>query len=133
MSDPREIPARGGPHIVVRLPDGNTLISIADADRNARVIEVDPAGTIIWQLMQADLPAKMKLAFAAGLQRLPNGSTVVANWLGHDQFGQGPHVIEVTRQKKVVWTFADHAAFRTVSSVVLLDVPGDCTKGEILR
>lgn len=129
----REIPARGGPHSVVRLPDGNTLISIGDADRNPRVVEIDPSGTIVWQLTPADLPAKMKLVFAAGLQRLPNGNTVVANWLGHEQFGQGPHVIEVTRQKKVVWTFADHAAFRTVSSVVLLDVPGDCTKGEILH
>ena len=43
-----------------------------------------------------------------GLQRLPNGNTVMSNWQGHGQFGNGPHVIEVTPDKKVVWTFADH-------------------------
>ena len=128
----REIPAPGGPHSVVRLPDGNTLIAIADGDHNPRVIEVDPAGRIVWQLTQADVPG-LKLAFMTGLQRLPNGHTVMSNWLGHGQLGQGPHVIEVSRDKQVVWTYADHTAFRTISSLVLLDVPGDCTKGEILH
>ncbi len=128
----REIPASGGPHSVVRLPDGNTLIAIADGDRNPRVIEVDPAGRIVWQLTQADVP-ELTLAFMTGLQRLPDGHTVLTNWLGHGQLGRGPHLIEVTRDKQVVWTYADHAAFKTISSIVLLDIPGDCTKGEILH
>ena len=128
----REIPASGGPHSAVRLPDGNTLIAIADGDQNPRVIEVDAGGKIVWQFSHADVPG-LKLAFMTGLQRLANGNTVMTNWLGHGQFGQGPHVIEVTREKKVVWTYADHTAFRTISSIVLLDIPGDCTKGEILH
>lgn len=128
----REIPAPGGPHSAVRLPDGNTLIAIADGDQNPRVIEVDPAGKTVWQLTQADAP-NLKLAFMTGLQRLANGNTVMTNWLGHGQLGQGPHVIEVTREKSVVWSYADHAAFKTISSIVLLDEPGDCTKGEILH
>jgi hypothetical protein len=128
----REIAAPGGPHSVVRLPDGNTLIAIADGNRNPRVIEVDAAGRIVWQFTQSDAPG-VKLCFMTGLQRLPNGNTVMTNWLGHDQFGQGPHVIEVTRAKRVVWTYADHAAFRTVSSIVLLEVPGDAVNGGILH
>ena len=126
----REIPALGGPHTAVRLPDGNTLIAIADANQNPRVIEVDPAGHIVWQVTQQDVPG-VKLCFMTGLQRLANGNTVMTNWLGHGQLGQGPHVIEITREKKVLWTYADHAAFRTISSIVLLDEPGDCTKGGI--
>ncbi len=58
---------------------------------------------------------------------------MLTNWLGHGQLGQGPHVIEVTRDKQVVWTYADHTAFKTISSIVLLDIPGDCTRGEILH
>ena len=57
--------------------------------------------------------------------------TVMANWLGHGQLGKAPHLIEVTRDKRVLWTFFDHQAMSTVSSVQLLDVPGNATKGEV--
>jgi hypothetical protein len=69
----------------------------------------------------------------AGLQRLPNGNTVMANWIGHNHFGKGPHLVEVTPDKKVLWTVADHKTMRTISTVQLLDVPGDVTKGEIMH
>ncbi len=36
----------------------------------------------------------------AGLQRLPNGNTVMSNWLGHGQFGKAPHLIEVTPRQE---------------------------------
>ena len=67
----------------------------------------------------------------SGAHRLPNGNTVVSNWLGHGNFGKAPHLIEVTPDKKVVWTYANHEAFKTISSVQLLDVKGDATKNEI--
>ena len=69
----------------------------------------------------------------SGAQRLPNGNTVIANWLGHGQFGKAPHVIEITPDKRVVWSYANHEKMRTISSVQLLDVPGDVTRGEILH
>ncbi len=82
--------------------------------------------------MADELPGA-PLKFATGLQRLPNGNTVMTNWLGHGNLGTAPLLIEVTRDKKVVWTFADHATLKTLSSVHLFDVPGDPTKGEILH
>jgi hypothetical protein len=33
----------------------------------------------------------------------------------------------------VVWKVDDYQKLRTISNVQLLDVPGDVTKGEILR
>jgi hypothetical protein len=88
------------------------------------VFEVDSAGKTVWQVAGDELPG-ISLKFMAGLERLPNGNTVMCNWLGHDNFGKAPHVIEITRDKKVVWTFADHQTMRTISSIVLLDAPGD--------
>ena len=126
----REIPATGGPHSAIRLATGNTLIACGDGPGGHRVFEVDPAGKTVWEIKDAELPG-IQLYFMTGLQRLPNGNTVVSNWLGHGNFGKSPHLIEVTPDKKVVWTFADHAAFKTVSSVQLLDVKGDVTKNEI--
>ena len=118
----REIPAPGGPHSVVRLPNGNTLIACADMHQNQKVIEVDTSGSVVWQILADDLPG-IHLEFMTGLQRLPNGNTVMTNWLGHGRFGKAPHIIEVSRDKNVVWTFFDHVTMQTVSSVQILDVP----------
>lgn len=128
----REIPAAGGPHSVVRLPNGNTLISCGDLPGGRRVFEVDPSGKTTWQVQGDELPG-ISLKFIAGIQRLPNGNTVLCNWLGHGQFGKAPHLIEVTPEKRVVWSFADHATMKTISSVQLLDAKGDATRGEILH
>jgi hypothetical protein len=124
------IPAAGGPHSVARLPNGNTVISCGDMPGGARVFEVDAAGKTVWQVQGGDLPG-ISLKFIAGFQRLPNGNTVIANWLGHDQFGKAPHLIEISPDKRVVWTFADHQTMRTIASLQLLDVEGDVTRGAI--
>ena len=120
----REIPAPGGPHSVARLPDGNTLIACGDMKRKPMVFEVNADGDIVWEVKRNDLPG-IRLKFMTGFQRLPNGNTVMSNWLGHGQFGREPHIIEVTADKKVVWTFQDHETMRTVSSIQVLDVLGD--------
>jgi hypothetical protein len=126
----REIPAPGGPHSAIRLPDGNTLIACGDMPGGHHVTEVDKNGKTVWEIKENELPG-ISLKFMAGLQRLPNGNTVMSNWLGHNQFGKAPHLIEVTPDKRVVWTFFDHRTMRTISSVQLLDVPGDAIKGEV--
>jgi len=69
----------------------------------------------------------------AGCQRLPNGNTVFVNYLGHGHSGEQAHLLEVTRDKKVVWAFDDRVNFKALSQVQLLDIPGDVTKGEIRR
>ncbi|MBI5694086.1 MAG: hypothetical protein HZC55_28760 [Verrucomicrobia bacterium] len=114
------IPAAGGPHSAARLPNGHTVITCGDKPGGARVFEVDASGRVVWQVQGDDLPG-ISLKFIAGFHRLPNGNTVIANWLGHGQFGKAPHLIEITPDKRVVWTYANHEKLRTVSSVVVLD------------
>ncbi len=127
----REIPAPSGPHSVVRLADGHTLIACGDLlPDGARVFEVDAQGRTVWEIKSGDLPG-ISLKLMTGLHRLPNGNTVMSNWQGHGQLGSGPHIIEVTPARQVLWTFADHKTMKTVSSVQVLDVPGDATKGEV--
>jgi len=127
-----EILAPGGPHSAIRLPNGNTLIACGDMRQQANVFEVDKTGKTVWQVTGNELPG-ISLKFMTGLQRLPNGNTVMTNWLGHGHLGKAPHVIEVTPDKKVVWTFADHKTMKTISSIQILDIPGDAAKGEIVH
>ncbi len=128
----KEFAAPGGPHSVVRLPNGNTLIACGDKQKAASVFEVDPDGKEVWKIAHDELPG-ISLKFMAGLHRLPNGNTVMSNWVGHGEFGKAPHLIEVTPDKKVVWTFQDHKTMRTIASVQILDVPGDALKGEVFH
>jgi hypothetical protein len=115
-----EFPVKGGPHSVIRLPGGNTLVACSDHNGEPKVLEFDPAGKIVWQVLKNDLPG-IELKFMTGLQRLPNGNTVMTNWLGHGQSGKAPHAIEITPDKKVVWTFSDFTLLKTMSSIQLLD------------
>jgi hypothetical protein len=124
----RTISVPGDPFIGLRLPNGNTLIGCGDGHR---VIEVDAEDKIVWELGENELLG-IPLRFVAGLQRLPNGNTVVCNWGGHGHIGEQPLVFEVTRDKRVVWQVADYQRFRTISNIQLLDVPGDVTQGEVL-
>jgi len=125
----RTIEVKGNPFAAVLLPNDNVLISCGDGHA---LIEVDAKGKIVWQIGENDLPGH-PLRFVAGVHRLANGNTVVANWGGHGHIGKQPHLFEVTRDKKVVWQVFDNALFKTISSVQILDSLGTASKGLLLR
>ncbi len=100
----------------VRLKNGNTLIG---GGNNNRVIEVNEKGKIVWQIDHKDLPG-ITLAWVTHLQVLPNGNIVFGNChAGPDN----PQLIEVTRDKKVVWSFKDHKNFgNDTAAAMILDL-----------
>ncbi|TAN36789.1 MAG: hypothetical protein EPN23_08260 [Verrucomicrobia bacterium] len=82
----------------MRLPNGNTLISADGA-----VTEYDVANTIIWRIDGEWLP-NIQIGVLAGLERLPNGNTIVCNWNTRDTGEKvGAHIFEVTPDKRIVW------------------------------
>ena len=94
----REFPRQPSPVAALRLPDGHTLISAGGA-----VTEYDRDNQTVWRIDGDWLP-DIRLGTLAGLQRLPNGNTIVCNWNTRDQGEQsGAHVFEVTPDKRVVW------------------------------
>lgn len=125
----REQKVPGDPHEAIVLKNGNWLVTCGDAHQ---VLEIDPAGKTVWSVMENDLPGN-PLRLMAGAQRLPNGNTLLCNYLGHGHIGENPMVYEVTRDKKLVWSFADHANFKTVNQIQMLDTPVDVVRGEIYR
>ncbi len=125
----REIPVPGDVHECLLLPDGHLLIACGEGHK---IEERDASGKVVWSLDQNELPGN-PLQLMTGFQRLPNGNTIFCNYLGHGHLGQQPHFFEITRDKKIVWEFADHEHFKTVNQLQVLDVAGDPAKGEILR
>lgn len=100
----------------IRLPNGNTLISCGT---QKRVIEVSPKGEVVWEFGPKDAP-ELNLTWISSLQVLKNGNYVIGNFL-RGQEGKGVHAFEVTRDKKVVWTFADHTLAKSITTVRVLD------------
>lgn len=100
----------------VRLATGNTLIACGT---QKRVIEVTPKGELVWEFGPKDAPG-LNLTWISSLQVLKNGNYVVGNFL-RGQEGKGVHAFEVTRDKKVVWTYADHKLAASVTTVRVLD------------
>ena len=88
------------PFTAIRLPDGNTLIGCTLGNL---VIEVDRDGKEVWRVTNDDLPGK-PINDACGVQRLGNGNTVITSH--HATAGQ-VKLLEITRDKKVVWTYTD--------------------------
>jgi outer membrane protein assembly factor BamB len=103
----------------VRLANGNTLVASGNGHS---VLEVTPAGQIVWKIEQDDLP-KIRFAWITTLEVLPNGHYVIGNC--HAGPGQ-PLLVELDpKSKQVVWTFDQFERFgNSVSNSQLLDVEG---------
>ncbi|NBU09878.1 MAG: hypothetical protein EB141_04325 [Verrucomicrobia bacterium] len=88
----------------VRLANGNTLIGSGNGHS---VLEVTPAKEIVWKVEQNDLPG-ITLAWVTCVERLANGNTMIGNCHAGPNH---PQFIEVTKDKKVVWSFKDFKNF----------------------
>lgn len=99
----------------VRLDNGNTLIGSGNGHC---VLEVSPSHEVVWQVGQHDLPG-IVLAWVTQVERRPNGNTVVVNChAGPEQ----PQILEVTPDKRVVWSFRDFTTFgNSLPVAVVLD------------
>jgi hypothetical protein len=98
-TDDRGRGKRDWPFTAIRLKNGNTLIGCTNGNR---IIEVDGAGKIVWSVTNEDIGEKL-FDDACGVQRLPNGNTVVTSY--HAK-GDRVKLFEVTRDKKVVWRYS---------------------------
>jgi hypothetical protein len=102
-----------------RLRNGNTLVATGNGHS---VLEVTPAKQVVWSLRQNDLPG-ITLAWVTTLQPLANGNLILGNCHAGPE---NPQIIEVTRDKQVVWTFKDFTRFgNAFSNSLVLDEAGN--------
>ncbi|RLS57314.1 MAG: hypothetical protein DWH91_04645 [Planctomycetota bacterium] len=91
-------PAENWPFTAIQLAGGNVVVNLTHGNKT---VEFDGQGKVAWQVSNADFPSEKPFADPCGGQRLPNGNTVIASYAS-----QGPiKVFEVTRDKKIVWTY----------------------------
>jgi outer membrane protein assembly factor BamB len=98
-TDDRGREKRDWPFTAIRLENGNTLIGCTNGNR---VIEVDANNKIVWSVTNEDLGQNI-ISDACGVQRLPNGNTVITSY--HAK-GNSTKLFEVSRDKKLVWSYS---------------------------
>lgn len=120
-----EVKTPNWPFTAIRLPDGNTLINCTLGNL---VIEVDPKGKTVWSLSNDDLPGRL-INDACGGHRLPNGNTVITS---HHAKANETKLIEVNRDKKIVWTYTN-SKNASIHHFQILDTNGVAISGMPLR
>lgn len=90
-------PQETWPFTAIHLENGNVLVGLTHGNA---VAEFDAAGRKVWEVGNDDVGGVIQ--DACGVQRLPNGNTVVTS------YGAGPGEVnlwEVTPDKRLVWTW----------------------------
>jgi hypothetical protein len=107
------------PWAAIRLKNGNTLIT---DEHDVKSLEVTPKKKVVWEITPLELPEKYRYENSQSAARLTNGDTVLCSRGGS---AQGPQLVEVTRDKKVVWVLQDWTNFGPATAVQILDDPGN--------
>lgn len=97
-----------GQHSVSPLENGNILIfdngSEAPEVRHSRAVEMDPkTDKVVWEFY-TNHSSSFNSHRQGGVQRLPNGNTLICST-------HGGHVMEVTPKKEIVWEFINPFVF----------------------
>jgi hypothetical protein len=116
-------PAENWPFTAIRLDNGNTLVSLTHGNK---AVEFNPNGEIVWQVTNEDVGGLFK--DPCGAQRLANGNTVV----GSHAANTGISMVEVTPEKKIVWT-SDHLLAAGVHHFQILTTNGKSEPGMPLK
>lgn len=111
------------PFTAIRLDDGNTLVSLTHGNK---VAELDPKGAIVWLVRNEEVENRLK--DPCGCQRLANGNTVI----GSHAAWEGVSMIEITRDKKIVWT-SEHPLAAGVHHFQILSTNGVKEPGTPMR
>jgi len=94
---PGEPDAKSWPFTAIAMADGGVLAGLTNGNR---VVEYGPDGGVRWQVTAADTGDA--ISDACGVQRLPDGNTMIASYrIGAD----GVRMLEVSPDKRVVWAW----------------------------
>ncbi len=100
-----EYPIKTRVYGAIRLRSGNTLIA---SGGGASVVEVTPAGKVVWEIKDTVPDTKIALKWTTFLTELGNGNFIVGNCHAGEM---SPQIFEITRDKKVVWQFNQYETF----------------------
>ena len=109
------------PWAAIRLKNGNTMIT---NEKDWLTREVNPKGETVWEFnAKTDLPAAYQFASAPQTCTLLGNGNLIFSSRGNDN-GNSPQLIEINRNKRVIWVLQDWKTLGPATAVQVLDDPG---------
>jgi len=110
----------------VRTPKGSTLVSCLD-----RVAEYDSSGKSIWECRTEALGG-VSVRNLTELNLLPNGNVAAGCYSAYAD-GQGCGLLEISREKQVVWRYSQPKGDQSMMAVEILSLEGEPLPGSAVR
>jgi len=110
----------------IRTPGGNTLVA-----NLSHIAEYDPSGKVVWSFANTDIP-DLTITNMTGMHLLPNGH-IATGCYGAYKGGKGTGLLEITRDKKLVWAYSNPKSDGTMMAIEVLDKEGKPLAGPTLR
>lgn len=110
----KQVKVGGNPFSVKILQDGKWLVACGDAHR---LVTVDPQKAMVVDSVGNSMVKPVSLLFVAESSPGLKGTTYIANWNGHSKDKTQPKIIEIDKNKKVIWSLAQNDQIANVSAL----------------
>jgi len=112
----------GKGYTAVRMADGSTW---ATTGGTCTVSVLNRDGKEVKRFGGREAHPKARFQWFSGFDPTPDGGALVANWCGHGKEKQGPHVVAFDSNNRLIWSWEDHEAARSVTNVLALATPAN--------
>lgn len=110
----------------IRLKNGHTLVG-----HIKQLTEFDPNGKAVWSFA-TDAVEDLKINSMCGIHVQPNGNLAVGVYSAYRGGGQ-VGLFEISRDKKIVWKYANPKSDKSMMSIQLLTADGKVQPGKLYR
>ena len=115
--------------VVLEIKVDSVAFAAVRTDKNTTIIaslnqigEYDSTGKKVWHFANTDIPG-VTITNMTGIHVLPNGDIATGCYAAYKN-GKGTGLLEITRQKKLVWSYSNPKGDGTMMAIQVLDKEG---------
>ena len=105
-----QVPVEGTPYMAIRLPSGNTLVSLGPA---GRIVEVDPQGRVAWRYDMWD-DNRLERGWISGISLLGDGRITYSD-------SKFDRLVEISRDREILGIFQNRDILLHPSTHIIVE------------
>ncbi len=98
--------------------------TFATTGGDARLVQLNADAGVVKSWGGVAAHPELGLVWASGFQRLSGDAVMLTNWLGHGDWGTAPHLVVLSADDELVWSWEDHEAAKQVTNALVVAAQG---------